>query len=224
MESEIPESVAAEAEMQKGLELMVKDVISEGSSTAAKLEGKLRDPFWVPTPATSAPDAEEKELSVAAENDDLAEIVRGMSLDATMIQGRQQLAVIDGRVYSRGQRIAIPGDESRTDRSLTVVAVTRTSVLLRGETKHYSLGYPEQLGKKKEDADSESAKEQAISEIDGGAQMEMFQRLLKSPLGKMGQGVLGKGAGAGRSADAAAKGRGRRGSNSPARSSGSGGA
>ena len=48
MESGIPETAEKEAEVQKGLELMVHDVLAEGSSTAAKLEGKLRDPFRVP--------------------------------------------------------------------------------------------------------------------------------------------------------------------------------
>ena len=217
MESGIPETAEKEAEVQKGLELMVHDVLAEGSSTAAKLEGKLRDPFRVPPPAPATAEAAAKELAAEPETDDLAEIVRGMSLDATLLQGREQLAVIDGRVYSRGQRIQLPGDESQPGRSLSVLAVTRTSVLLKGGAKHYTLAYPEQLGKKKEDGDSDSAKERAMSEIDAGGQMEMFQRLLNSPLGKMGRGMIGNPAGA------AAKGRGRRASNSSARNSGSGG-
>jgi hypothetical protein len=223
MESGIPEAVEKQAEMQKGLEKMVEDMLAEGSTAATKLEGKLRDPFWV-APAPRAPqEAPVMELPGSPEADELAEIVRGMALEATFLQGRDQLAVIDGRIYSRGQRIAIPGNDSAPGRSMQVVAITRTGVLLKGGDKHYNLGYPEQLGKKKEDAESESAKERATTEIDPAGQMEMFQRLLNSPLGAMGRGLIGDAAAPGRSAGAASKARGRRRPDSPARGSGPGG-
>ena len=222
MESGIPEAAEKEAEMTKGLEQMVHDMVAESSTTAAKLEGKLRDPFSVAVAAPTAQEVAAKEPSATPKLDELAEIVRGMTLEATFLQGRGQLAVIDGRIYSRGQRMAIPGDESTPERSIQVVAVTRTGVLLKGGEKHYRLGYPEELGKKKEaDGESGSTKEQAITKIDPGGQMQMFQRLLNSPLGAMGRGLIGNAAG--RSTGPAKKARGRTGTDSRARSSGAGG-
>jgi hypothetical protein len=222
MESAIPEAAEKETEMKKGLEQMVQDVLAEGSTTAAKLEGKLRDPFWVAAATPAPEEAAVKEPSDTPGPDELAEIVRGMTLEATFIQGRDQLAVIDGRIYSKGQRIAIPGDDTTPARSMRVVAVTRAGVLLKGGEKHYNLGYPDQLGKKKEgDGGPESAKERAMTEIDPAGQMEMFQRLLNSPLGVMGRGLIGDAAG--HSTGAATKSRGRRGPDSRARGSGVGG-
>jgi hypothetical protein len=223
MESGIPEAAEKETEMKKGLEQMVQDMVAESSTTAAKLEGKLRDPFWVAVAAApTAQEAAAKELSATPRLDELAEIVRGMTLEATFLQGRDQLAVIDGRIYSQGQRIAIPGDESTPQRSMQVVAVTRTGVLLKGGEKHYRLGYPEELGKKKEaDGEPDSTKERAMTEIDPGGQMQMFQSLLNSPLGAMGRGLIGNAAD--RSTGAAKKARGRTGTDSRARSPGAGG-
>src|SRR5262249_54864919 len=84
----------------------------------------------------------------------------------------------------------------------------RTSVLLGGDGKHYSLGYPEQLGKKQEaEGDPASSKERAMAEIDPSGEMEMFQRLLNSPLGALGRGLLGAGASPNRRSGAADKAR-----------------
>jgi hypothetical protein len=215
MQSAIPEAAELRTEMQKDFDRLVQEVVTESSTAAVKLEGKLRDPFWVATaPATreSAP----KEETVAGAQDDLAGIVKGMTLDATFLQGKDQLAIIDGRIYSRGQRIAIPGDDAAQVRSMLVVAVNRTGVLLKGGDKHYKLNYPDELGKKKgEDGKSEAGKERAMAEIDPSGQMEMFQRLLNSPLGAMGRGLIGDAVGKSPGASKKARGRAAPGSRTP---------
>ncbi len=182
---------AARADVQKGLELMVSDLMTEGSEAAVKFEGKLRDPFWAAVAASATREAAPEEHPVAAGADALAEFVRGLSLDATMIHGRDQLAVIDGRIYARGQRLPVPEDVSVPGQELQVFAVTRTGVLLKGGGKNYMLGYPDHLEKKKSDDDEPAARERAMAEIDPAGQMEMFQKLLNSPLGKMGKGLIG---------------------------------
>ena len=67
-------------------------------------------------------------MAPAPEPDKVGELVRGLKLDMTFLQGRAQHAVINGRIYSRGQRIELPGRDATSDRSLQVLAVTRTSV------------------------------------------------------------------------------------------------
>lgn len=219
MESGIPGAGEAQAEMQKGLDRMVQDVLAEGSTAAKTLEGKLRDPFWAP-PAPPAAVEAAREAAAPQATDPVADLVRGMSLEATMLHGKDQLAVIDGRIYARGQRVPIPGDEATPDRSLLVLNVTRTGVLLKGESRLYHLVYPDQLGKKKEADGADSARQKEMAEIDPGGQMEMFQKLLNSPLGAMGRGLIGDAASRG---GPSAKGRGRPGADPRARKAGAGG-
>ena len=200
MESGLPGAAETRADVQKGLDRMVQEVLTESSTAASKLEGKLRDPFWVSVPKTADKETAPGQGTGPAESDELAEMVRGMTLDATFLQGRDQLAVIDGRIYRRGQNVAIPEDSATQGRSLQLIAVTRTGVLLKGAGKHYALGYPEQLGKKKDEGEggSGAAEQRALAEIDPAGQMEMFQRLLNSPLGAMGRGLIGDAATPGR--------------------------
>ena len=207
MESGLPGAAETQADVQKGLDRMVQEVLAESSTAASKLEGKLRDPFWVAVPKTADKEVAPKQVAGPAESDELAEMVRGMTLDATFLQGREQLAVIDGRIYGRGQNVAIPEDPAMPGRSLQLIAVTRTGVLLKGAGKHYALGYPDRLGKKKDEGESGSgpAGERAMAEIDPAGQVEMFQRLLNSPLGAMGRGLIGDAATAGRTPGGARK-------------------
>lgn len=208
MQSAIPEASEMGTEMRKDFDRIVQEVVAESSTAAVKLEGKLRDPFWVAT-APAKRGAAAKEETVAPAQDDLAEIVKGMTLDATFLQGKDQLAIIDGRIYSRGQRIAIPGDDPAQARSMQVVAVSRTGVLLKGGDKHYKLGYPDELGSKRDDTagKSESGKERAMAEFDPSGQMELFQRLLNSPIGAMGRGLIGDAVGKSPGASKRARGR-----------------
>jgi hypothetical protein len=224
IQSGLPGAGESRAEVQKGIEQMMQDLVAEGSGAATKLEGKLRDPFWATVAATAPQEAAARELSHSPEADPLAEFVRGLTLDATFLQGRDQLAVINGRMYSRGQRLNVPGEEAVPGQGLQVFAVTRTGVLLKGGGKSYMLGYPDQLGKKKDkDGESDSAREQMMAEIDPAGQMEAFQRLLSSPLGAMGKGLIGNPASADRRSGAAAGTPARRRSDARARGSGAGG-
>jgi hypothetical protein len=220
IESDLPGAAEARAEAQKGLEQLLQDLVAEGSDAAVKLEGQLRDPFWAAVAAPSPPESAAQDLPHSPETDALAELVRGLTLDATFLQGRDQLAVINGRIYGRGQRLAIPGDDAGPGRGLQVFAVTRTGVLLKGDGKSYMLGYPERLGTKKgNDDESGPAREQAMAEIDPAGQMEMFQRLLNSPLGAMGRGLIGTASGV-RRPDADARAPARRRSGTRARGAG----
>lgn len=220
MESGMPEAAQRQAEIQKGLDLLLQDVVAEGSTAAARLEGQFRDPFWVTVAAPAIPDGEPAKNAGSPEADKLAEVVRAMRLEATFLQGRSQYAVIDGRVYSRGQRIAIPGNDPDASPSVQLLAVSRTGVLLKGGDKHYSLGYPDQLGKKKDAGESESARDRAMREIDPAGENEMLRRLLNSPLGAMGRGLIGDATSIRGSAGPAAKALGRQGSNPRARAPG----
>jgi hypothetical protein len=206
IQSGLPGAAETRAEVQKGLGQMVQDMVTDGSGAAAKLEVKLRDPFWVAVAAPAHEESPAQDQPDSPERDTLAEVVRGLSLDATFLQGRDQLAVINGRIYSRGQRLDIPGGDPTSDQALRVLVVTRTGVLLTGGGRHYSLGYPDQLGKRKDkDGESGASAEQAGPELDPGGQMEMFQRLLNSPLGAMGKSLIGNVGSADRRTGAAAK-------------------
>ena len=119
----------------------------------------------------------------------MAEIIAGLKLDATFLQGRDQLAIINGRIYHKGQKLVLPGDDDSRP-PLVVLFVKPTGVILRGGGKNYLLGYPEHLGKKPDDS-SEAAREGGAEQIDPAGQAAMFQKLLDSPLGALGKGLIG---------------------------------
>jgi hypothetical protein len=223
-QSAMPGAGQAQAEMRKGLDRMVQDVLVEGAGAAAELEGKLRDPFWATGAPTTPQESAAPELPGPPEADALAEIVRGLTLDATFLQGRDQIAVINGRIYSRGARLAIPGDDTMPGQDLQVLAVTRTGVILKGGGKHYALGYPDRLGNKKEEPGGTApAGEQAMAELDPAGETAMFQRLLNSPLGAMGKSLIGDAASPVHRPGTDSKGRARRSPATRARGPGAGG-
>lgn len=178
---------------QQALERTVLELVSDGAEVTEALKGQLRDPFWAAdlSPAAQA-EATKEEAAAHPEGDPLAEVIKDLTLDATFLQGRDQIAVIDGRIYTRGQRLRLPGDDDAPDRDLRVLVVSRTGVILRGGGKNYRLGYPEELGKKKgEDPKAASGQDPALAELNQAGQAELFQKLLNSPLGAMGKGLLG---------------------------------
>ena len=132
------------------------------------------------------------ELDAAADppTDPLVEIIAGLSLDATFLQGPDQIAIINGRIYHKGQRLDLPGDdESRPP--LLVLFVKPTGVILRGDGKNYLLGYPEHFVKKPDEAAMAAAREAEAEQLDPAGQSAMFQKLLNSPLVAMGKGLIG---------------------------------
>jgi hypothetical protein len=180
------------SEATQALERAVIDILAEGSEATQAIEAKVRDPFWAVPVAADALKHTAEVTANAAPDDPLAEAVRGLSLDATMIHGRDQIAVINGRIYNRGQSIILPGDGDPSERALKLLVVTRTGVTLRSGTKHYTLGYPDQLGRKKDDEEKPAAGDSAtLAAMEDAGQAAMFQKLLNSPLGAMGRGIIG---------------------------------
>ena len=124
--------------------LMPKDRHS-GSSLENGLTAALRDPFQVVLEPGAITDALNLRMA-RADSDLLAEIVRGLKLDATFLQGRDQMAMINGRVYSKGQSLLLDGNLGDSSPTLVVVNVLPAKVILGSGDRNYVLGYPDQLG------------------------------------------------------------------------------
>jgi hypothetical protein len=182
----LPDSGATQAELTKGLDVMVQDLATD--SAAALKQVKLRDPFLPAAPA-AAEVAARPDAPAPSKADPLAEIVAGLSLDATFIQGRDQLAIIDGRIYKKGQRLVLRGDDESSP-TLDVVFVKPTGVILRGDGRNYFLQYPERFGSKSDRAPEAGGQDDAAV-VDPAGQAAMFQKLLKSPLGALGKSLIG---------------------------------
>jgi hypothetical protein len=196
MHASLPDAAAEDAALAKGLDTLVQDLVESGSAAAARLGKEVRDPFQVIVPKSAPVVAAKVQDTTPPEPvaDPLAELVQGLSLDATFIQGRDQIAIIDGRIYSRGQRLVLDGDDGKTSVPLVVASVFPTKVVLQGGGKSYVLGYPNQLGKRKDESprgEAARSQETALAELDPGGQMAMFQKLLNSPLGALGKSMLG---------------------------------
>lgn len=184
LESSTPLAAERETEITRGLEVVMSEVAAAGEELV-RLEGKLRDPFQIVVPPP--PEPEPGEVAAAeALPDPLEPIVSALNLEATFVQGKDQIAIIDGKIYSKGQTLAI--DQARAAGSkLVLLFVKPTGVILRGDGKDYALGYPERFSTPAP-APSSPAIDPAI---DPGGQTELLRRLLSSPLGAMGKSLLG---------------------------------
>jgi hypothetical protein len=194
MQATLPGAAEERAELSKGLDAMVQDILSSGTVAVDRLGGELRDPFQVGL-KPGAPAATQDAAPPSPEVDPLAEIVRGLKLDATVLHGRDQIAIIDGRIYSRGQHLRVDDGSGPAASPLFLLVVQPSKVILRADSKNYVLGYPDQLGRKPDsgnEAASRSAKAEAMDEIDPGGQLALFQKLLNSPLGALGKSMIGK--------------------------------
>lgn len=83
-----------------------------------------------------APDARQQEL------DRLQEIVEGLNLGGTYIDGRKRLAIIGGKVYAEDDRIL---DEDGEATGLIVRSVAADRVKLVGLGKDFPLTYPDRI-------------------------------------------------------------------------------
>ncbi len=186
LQAALPGAAEKEGALAKGLDLMLKELVASNPA-GDDGGGQLRNPFLAVKPP--APEVAEPVASAAPESDRLAEVIAGLSLDATFLQGRDQLAIINGKIYHKGQRLTLPGhDESLPP--LLVLFVKPTGVILKGGGKNYLLGYPEQF-RKKPDAVAENAREADSAQLDPAGQNAMFQKLLDSPLGALGKSLIG---------------------------------
>lgn len=186
LESSLPGASERQAEIASGVEVLINELATVGAEVA-NLEGRLRDPFRIVVPP--APEGEvEATVAEAAEPapDPLEAIVAGLNLETTFVQGKDQIAIINGRIYSKGQPLVI-NDPRTPDARLVLLFVKPMGVILRGEGKNYSLGYPDRFARK-EPAGAPPADPAAL---DLGGQAEMLRKLLDSPLGVLGKGLMG---------------------------------
>jgi hypothetical protein len=194
LQSALPGASEKKDELSKGLDLMLQDIVTASRDAKEDLD-RMRDPFLPVRPPEEVKEVA-PETAALPESDGLAEIIAGLSLDATFLQGKDQLAIINGRIYHKGQSLDFKGNDDKTKPSLVVVYVKPTSVLLRGGGKNYVLGYPERFDRKPSPA---AEVEAGTSDLENEGQAAMFRRLLNSPLGAMGKSLIGNAATPGRS-------------------------
>ena len=124
---------------------------------AASTGNQVRDPFQGGSrPVASAIVAPEPEQAapITLQSDPIAVLVQEMSLKATFIQGRDQIVIIDGRMYSKGQQLLLDVEDDSgksSSTSLLVARVMPTKVILQAGNTQYELGYPNQLGRRSDD-------------------------------------------------------------------------
>jgi hypothetical protein len=188
LQGALPDGASAQAELTKGLDVLVQDIASD--SAGALKQAQLRDPFLPVVQAVEASAASGPEVIVQPQADPLEGIVAGLSLNATIIQGRDQFAIINGRIYNKGQRLVLPGDGGSRP-PLVVQFVKRTGVILRGGGKNYTLGYPDQLARKPDVSKEPPGDSADAALLDPAGQAALFQKLLNSPLGNLGKGLIG---------------------------------
>lgn len=190
LQASLPGAAERQAALAKGLDLMLQDIVTSDPIGADKL-GRLRDPF-LPVVRAATSSAGVEHVAVAAPEDDpLIDVVAALNLDATFLQGGDQLAIINGRFYKKGQALVLAGGDKDSQPSLVVLFVKPTGVILRGGNKNYLLGYPDQLGKRSP-ADKDAVTDPANSAVlDPAGQNAMFQRLLGSPIGALGKSLIG---------------------------------
>jgi hypothetical protein len=105
---------------------------------------RLRDPFNLD--AKSAAAAGAKAIAKAPQEDRLADFVEQAVLNATIIQGKTRLAVINGKLYKQGEAVAVAG---RGASPLVVKTVKRHEVELGAEGRRFTLTYTDRLTKGK---------------------------------------------------------------------------
>ena len=135
---------------------------------------------------------------------------RDLKLDATFVQGRDQIAIIDGRIYSKGQHCRLDGDSDELYSQAVPgqrPADEGRSCTADGRTTCWVIPTSSAASARPDAAGAEIAQE-ATAEIDPGGQLAMFQKLLNSPLGALGKSMIGDPAGpAARSGSAVANAR-----------------
>jgi hypothetical protein len=186
---------AGPSALAKEVDKIVQELRAVGNSIATVPASALRDPFQIvtkPVVAEADDDAEDEEPALPA-TDALGDIVRGLNLEGTFVQGREQIAIIDGRIYSRGQHILVGGDSgTKTTSKLVLVGVLPMKAVLHADGRNFELGYQDQIGSSldKGKAAGDQSPKDAMAQIDGG-QAAMFRKLLNSPLGALGKSLVG---------------------------------
>jgi hypothetical protein len=189
----LPDSSAGPSDLAKGLDILVEDAIHAGADEVKALTREaLRDPFRI----RPKPEEATKPVDVAAadpESDPLAGVVQGLSLDATFLQGKTQIAIINGRMYNQGQHLLLQADSGKTYSPLFVRNVQAQRVTLMAHNRTYELGYPDKLGARPAEARKASGAsvDGSIAEIDPEGELAFYKKLMNSPLGKLGKSLTG---------------------------------
>ena len=160
---------------------------------AASTGDQVRDPFQGGSrpvaPAIVAPEPEQA-APITLQSDPIAVLVQEMSLEATFIQGRDQIVIIDGRMYSKGQQLLLDVEDDSgksSSTSLLVARVMPTKVILQAGNTQYELGYPNQLGRRPDDGPrtgSEPPRVPDLTALGPTNQLGMIQTLLNLMSGK----------------------------------------
>jgi hypothetical protein len=199
MHSSAVDPDAGPSNLAKDVDNLVEELRAVGTSIANVPGGGLRDPFRIvakPADKAGASDTKDDEPDEPV-TDTLADVVQAMRLDGTYVQGKQQFAIIDGRVYSLGQHLAGDGDPTRPVSKLFLVGVQPGKAILHADGRNYTLGYADRIASAfdKTRAPAAESPQQSMAEIDAGGQMAMFKKLLNSPLGALGKAALGRSSG-----------------------------
>jgi hypothetical protein len=197
----VPDPGAGRTELAKGLDVMMKDVLDAGTQEVRAL---ARDPFRTgPKPADAAKAAEA--ALVDPEKDPLFDFVHSLSLDATFLQGKTQIAIINGHMYKQGEHLILEDNGDKVPSPLFIERVQPHRVTLRAHETNYELSYPDKLGDRPADHNPArgSPRDGSTAEIDPEGQLAFYKKLLNSPLGKLGKNLTGNpggpASGAGRS-------------------------
>ena len=207
----LPDAGRGPNDLAKGLEVMAEDALHAGADEVKALtRDVLRDPFRI-RPKSEAAAKPEDVTAADPESDPLAGVVQGLSLDATFLQGKTQIAIINGRMYNQGQHLLLQADSGKSYSPLFIQNVQVQRVTLKAHNKIYELGYPEKLGARPADRreGGGAPKDGSIAEIDPEGELAFYKKLMNSPLGKLGKGLTGD-LGAGASSSQAGKSRMRR--------------
>jgi hypothetical protein len=195
----LPDSGAGRNDLAKGLDVMVEDALHAGADEVKALARvALRDPFRIRPKSEDAPKPEDVTAADPG-SDPLAGVVQGLSLDATFLQGKTQIAIINGRMYNQGQHLLLQADSGKSYSPLFIQNVQAQRVTLKAHNKTYELGYPEKLGARPADRreGGGATKDGSIAEIDPEGELAFYKKLMNSPLGKLGKSLTRKtGAGA----------------------------
>ena len=107
----LPDSAADGKNLANGLDVMMKDVLHASADEAKSLTNVVfRDPFQTSHKLTDAPKPQKADTADDSELDPLTEVVKGLWLDATFLQGQTQIAIINGLTYHRGQHLIEQAD------------------------------------------------------------------------------------------------------------------
>ena len=185
----LPGSSASGNDLANGLDVMVKDALHAGADEMKALtRDALRDPFRISLKSADAP----KPIDVTAadpDKDPFIGLVQGLSLDATFLQGKTQIAIISGRMYHRGEHLVLQGETGKSFSPLFVQQVDVQRVTLMAHNRIYELGYPEKLGSRPADRQTPRGApvDGSLAEIDPEGELAFVKRLDEFTAGQAGK-------------------------------------